>query len=51
MRSSDVAASALGLFHVFETKLVRAAIKAGGPYASICDEWEAAGMADVTRLW
>jgi len=43
MRGYDVAASALGPFHLFETKLVRAAIEAGVNYASICDEWEAAG--------
>jgi lysine 6-dehydrogenase len=43
MRGYDVAASALGPFHLFETKLVRAAIEAGVDYASICDEWEAAG--------
>ncbi len=45
MRGYDVAASALGPFHLFEAKLVRAAIEAGVPYASICDEWEAAGVA------
>ncbi|MCR4407207.1 MAG: saccharopine dehydrogenase NADP-binding domain-containing protein [Anaerolineae bacterium] len=43
MRGYDVAASALGPFHLFEVKLVRAAIEAGVHYASICDEWEAAG--------
>jgi saccharopine dehydrogenase-like NADP-dependent oxidoreductase len=43
MRGYDVAASALGPFHLFEAKLVRAAIEAGVNYASICDEWEAAG--------
>jgi Saccharopine dehydrogenase NADP binding domain len=43
MRGYDAAASALGPFHLFEVKLVRAAIEAGVPYASICDEWEAAG--------
>jgi lysine 6-dehydrogenase len=43
MRGYDVAASAVGPFHLFETKLVRAAIEAGVDYASICDEWEAAG--------
>jgi lysine 6-dehydrogenase len=42
MRGYDVAASALGPFHLFEAKLVRAAIEAGVDYASICDEWEAA---------
>jgi saccharopine dehydrogenase-like NADP-dependent oxidoreductase len=43
MRGYDVAASALGPFHLFEAKLARAAIEAGVHYASICDEWEAAG--------
>jgi saccharopine dehydrogenase-like NADP-dependent oxidoreductase len=43
MRGYDVAASALGPFHLFEAKLVRAAIEAGVNYASICDEWEPAG--------
>ncbi len=45
MRGYDVAASALGPFHLFETRLIRAALEAGVPYASLCDEWEAAGMA------
>jgi lysine 6-dehydrogenase len=43
MRGYDVAASALGPFYLFEPRLVRAAIDAGVDYASICDEWEAAG--------
>jgi len=43
MRGYDVAASAVGPFHLFEMKLVRAAIEAGVDYASICDGWEAAG--------
>jgi len=43
MYGYDVAASALGPFHLFEAKLVRAAVEAGVPYASICDEWEPAG--------
>jgi saccharopine dehydrogenase-like NADP-dependent oxidoreductase len=43
MRGYDVAASALGPYYLFETKLVRAAIEAGVDYASVCDEWEAAG--------
>lgn len=43
MRGYDVVASALGPFHLFEEKLVRAALEAGVDYASICDEWEAAG--------
>ncbi len=42
IRGYDVAASALGPFHQFEAKLVRAAIEAGVDYASICDEWQAA---------
>ncbi|MFB0535851.1 MAG: saccharopine dehydrogenase family protein [Anaerolineae bacterium] len=45
MHGYDVAASALGPFHLFETKLVRAAVEAGVDYASICDEWEAARAA------
>jgi lysine 6-dehydrogenase len=45
LRGYDVAASALGPFHLYETKMVRAAIEAGVNYASICDEWEAAGAA------
>lgn len=40
MRGHDVAASALGPFHRFETKLVSAALEADVDYASICDEWE-----------
>lgn len=43
LQGYDVAASALGPFHLFEAKLVRAAVEAGVDYASICDEWEAAG--------
>jgi len=42
MQGYDVAASTLGPFYQFETKLVRAAIEAGVDYASICDEWSAA---------
>ncbi len=42
MKGHDVAASALGPFHRFESKLVRAAVEAGVHYASICDEWDAA---------
>lgn len=42
MRGHDVAASALGPFHRFETKLVSAALEADIDYASICDEWEPA---------
>jgi saccharopine dehydrogenase-like NADP-dependent oxidoreductase len=43
MRGYDVAASALGPFHRFEARMVRAAIEAKVDYASICDEWEPAG--------
>lgn len=42
MRGHDVAASALGPFHRFETKLVSAALEAEIDYASVCDEWEPA---------
>ncbi len=42
IRGYDVAASALGPFFIFESRLVRAAIEAGVDYASICDEWESA---------
>lgn len=42
MRGHDVAASALGPFYRFETKLVSAAIETGVDYASICDDWSAA---------
>jgi lysine 6-dehydrogenase len=42
IRGYDAAASALGPFHLYEAKLVRAAIEAGVDYASICDEWPAA---------
>jgi saccharopine dehydrogenase-like NADP-dependent oxidoreductase len=42
MRGYDIAASALGPFYRFETKLVAAAIEAGVDYASICDDWSAA---------
>jgi lysine 6-dehydrogenase len=42
MQGYDVAASTLGPFYHFETRLVRAAIEAGVDYASICDEWSAA---------
>jgi lysine 6-dehydrogenase len=39
MRGHDVAASALGPFTRYESKLVRAALEADVDYASICDEW------------
>jgi saccharopine dehydrogenase-like NADP-dependent oxidoreductase len=42
MRGHDIAASTLGPFYRFETKLASAAIEAGVDYASICDDWSAA---------
>ncbi len=42
MRGHDVAASALGPFYEYEPRLVRAAVDAGVPYASVCDDWSAA---------
>jgi len=41
MRAHDATASALGPFYIFEPKLVAAALEAGVPYASICDDWVA----------
>ncbi len=41
MSGYDVAASALGPFYLFESKMVRAAIDAGVDYCSICDDWDA----------
>lgn len=37
----DLAASALGPFYQFESRLVRAAVEAGTDYVSICDDWSA----------
>ena len=45
MRGYDVAASALGPFYVFESRLIQAALESGVNYCSICDEWEPAEMA------
>jgi lysine 6-dehydrogenase len=42
MLGHDVAASALGPFYVFESRLVRAAIAAGVDYTSVCDDYSAA---------
>ncbi|MCC7541308.1 MAG: saccharopine dehydrogenase NADP-binding domain-containing protein [Deltaproteobacteria bacterium] len=42
MRGHDVVASALGPFHVFEPRLVSAALDASVDYASICDDFDAA---------
>lgn len=42
MRGYDVAASALGPFYEYESRLVRAAVEAGTNYASVCDDWSAA---------
>ena len=41
MRGHDVAASALGPFYLFESRLVAAALEAGTDYVSICDDWSA----------
>ncbi len=41
MRGYDAAASALGPFYLFESRLVQAAIEAGVDYCSICDDWDA----------
>ena len=38
----DLVASALGPFYIFESRLIRACIKAEVNYASICDDWSAA---------
>ncbi len=40
MAQHQAAASALGPFHRFETRMVGAALEAGIHYASICDEWQ-----------
>ena len=42
MRGHDVAASALGPFYRFETRLAGAAVEAGVDYTSICDDYSAA---------
>lgn len=42
MADHDVAASALGPFFLFESRMVRAAIEAKTDYCSICDEWQPA---------
>ena len=41
MAGHDVAASAIGPFYLFEARVVRAAIEAGIPYVSICDDYDA----------
>lgn len=41
MAGYDLAASALGPYYRFETKIVRAALEARVDYASICDDWSA----------
>ncbi|MEW6545417.1 MAG: saccharopine dehydrogenase NADP-binding domain-containing protein [Bacillota bacterium] len=38
----DVAAGAIGPFYLFEARVARAAIDAGKPYVSICDDYDAA---------
>ena len=39
MEGYDIAASALGPFNRFESKLVRASLDAGLHYTSVCDEY------------
>jgi saccharopine dehydrogenase-like NADP-dependent oxidoreductase len=41
MKGNDVAASALGPFYLFESRLVAAALDASVDYVSICDDWSA----------
>ncbi len=41
LRDYDVAASALGPFYLFESRLVAASLEAGTDYVSICDDWSA----------
>ena len=38
----DVAVGAIGPFYLFEVRMARAAIEAGKPYVSICDDYDAA---------
>ena len=52
IKGHQVVASALGPFHQYELKLVRAAIEAKAHYASICDEWEPAkALFDDFQVW
>jgi len=41
MKGHDLAASALGPFYRFESRLISAALEAGIHYVSICDDWSA----------
>lgn len=45
MRRHDVALGALGPFYVFEEPMVQAAIAAGTPYVSLCDDADATAAA------
>lgn len=42
MRAHDVVAGAVGPYYLFEVPLARAAIEAGVPYVSICDDYDGA---------
>jgi lysine 6-dehydrogenase len=42
LRGHDAAAGAIGPFYLYEERLARAAIDAGVPYVSICDDYDAA---------
>jgi lysine 6-dehydrogenase len=45
LRGHDAAGGAIGPFYLYEAPIVRAAIDAGVPYASICDDYDAAKAA------
>ena len=52
IKGHQIVASALGPFHHYELKLVRAAIEEKAHYTSICDEWEPAKtLFDDFRTW
>lgn len=42
MRSHDVVAGAIGPYYLYEVLLAKAAIEAGVPYVSICDDYDGA---------
>jgi lysine 6-dehydrogenase len=42
LRGHDVAASGIGPFYRYEARVARAAIEAGAPYVSLCDDYDAA---------
>lgn len=42
MQGHDVVAGAVGPYYLYEVPLARAAIEAGKPYVSICDDYDAA---------